>query len=623
MRAFAAALLPAGARLPGAETDGGVPVAVPVESLLAALPGRTRAALRLGLRAFELSSFPRRFSRLGLERRSAHIDRMARGRWGLARDLTLLLKGLACLGYAGDARVRAATGWEPGCELAGPAAPACGDTPALDPAALVPPAGGESCDVAIVGSGAGGAAAARVLAEAGLDVVVVEQGDYHDGADYPSDPLAALLALYRDGGLTVCEGRPSVPVPVGRCVGGTTVINSGTCLRAPDDVLMRWRDQHGVSWATELDGRFEAIEAALGVTAVDPATAGRNAELCRLGAEALGASNRPITRNAPPLRRCASCATGCPLDAKQAMHVSELPGAVAAGARVRAGVRAGRVLVERGRAVGVEGSIDGRRRPWELRARAVVLAAGAFGTPELLLRQGIANGSGMVGRGLRIHPACWVGARYDEEVRGWDGVMQSWLVDEWIDRGLFLEATFTPLAFAAPSLPGAGPGLTARIEEFDRLGVIGVHLSERSEGRVRARGATLRMSYELRDDDAATLRFGIARAAEIHFAAGAREVYPPLARVPTLRPGEQGNVVERGRHSPAELRLEAFHPMGTARIGADPRRSVVAPSGECHDLPGLFVADASLFPTSVKANPMLTIMACAQQVAAGIAERLA
>lgn len=593
----------------------------PVESLLAALPARSRAMMRLGLRAFEHSSFPRRFSRLGLERRVAHIDRMARGRWSLVRDLTLLLKGLACLGYASDARVQAATGWQPGCEPASPAQP-CGAA-TLDREALAPPEGGERCDVAIVGSGAGGAAAARVLAEAGLDVVVVEQGDYHDGADYPSDPLAALLALYRDGGLTVCEGRPSIPVPVGRCVGGTTVINSGTCLRAPDDVLLRWREEHGVGWATELDGRFEAVEEALGVTPVDPATAGRNAELCRLGAEAVGASNRPITRNAPPLRRCASCATGCPIDAKQAMHVSELPRAVAAGARVRAGVHVRRVVVERGRAVGVEGTVDGRGRPWELRARAVVLAAGAFGTPELLLRQGIANRSGMLGRGLRVHPACWVGARYDEEVRGWEGVMQSWLVDEWIDRGLFLEATFTPLAFAAPALPGAGPELTTRIEEFDRLGVIGVHLSERSEGRVRPRGSTLRMSYQLERDDAAALRFGIARAAELHFAAGAREVYPPLARVPTLSPGEEVNVLERGRHSPAELRLEGFHPMGTARIGADPRRSVVAPSGECHDLAGLYVADASLFPTSVKANPMLTVMACAQQVATGIAARLA
>lgn len=594
----------------------------PVESLLATLPARTRSLLRLGLRAFEYSSPWRRFSRLSIERRRLRIERLAQGRWGLGRDLTLLLRMLACLGYASDDRVRAASGWEPGCELAG-SEPGCEAAPALDPEAMAVGDDVERCDVAIVGSGAGGAAAARALAEAGLDVVVVEQGSYHDSADYPTDPIAAMAQLYRDGGLTVCEGHPAIPVPVGRCVGGTTVINSGTCLRAPDDVLLGWRERHGVGWATELDGRFEAIERALGVSAVDPATAGRNAALCRLGAEAIGASNRPITRNAPPLRRCASCATGCPLDAKRAMHVSELPAAVAAGARIRAGVRVERIIIEHDRAVGVAGTVGGQGRRWELRARAVVLAAGALGTPELLLRQGIGNRSGALGRGLRIHPAGWVGARYDEEVRGWDGVMQSWLVDEWIDRGIFLEATFTPLAFAAPALPGVGAELSARIEAFDRLGVIGVHLSDRSQGRLRPRGGSLRMSYRLERDDAAALRFGIARAAEIHFAAGASEVYPPLARLPVLRPGEQDDLIERGRIAPAELRLEGFHPMGSARIGADPRRSVVAPSGECHDLAGLYVADASLFPTSVKANPMLTIMACAQQIAGGIAGRLA
>ncbi len=597
-------------------------VVEPVDSLFAALPARTRALLRLGLWGFEHSSFPRRFSRLPPERRRAWIDRLAQGRWALGRDLTLLLKMLSCLGYGSDARVRSASGWEPGCELADPAARCEAAAPALDPAAMTVAAEFERCDVAIVGSGAGGAAAARALAEAGLDVVVVERGDYHDAADYPTDPIAAMAQLYRDGGLTVCEGRPSIPVPVGCCVGGTTVINSGTCLRAPDDVLVGWREQHGVGWATELDGRFEAIERSLGVTPVDPATAGRNAELCRIGAEAIGASNRPITRNAPPLRRCASCATGCPIDAKRAMHVTELPTAVAAGARIRAGARVERVLVEGGRAVGISGTVAGDGRRWELRARAVVLAAGALGTPELLLRQGIGNRSGTLGRGLRIHPAAWVGARYEQEVRGWEGVMQSWLVDEWIDRGLFLEATFTPLAFALPALPGTGPELAARIERFDRLGVIGVHLSDRSQGRVRPRGSSVAMSYRLERDDAAALQFGIARAAEIHFAAGATEVYPPLARLPVLGPGEQRSLIEHGRVAPAELRLEGFHPMGTARIGADPRSSVVAPSGECHDVAGLYIADASLFPTSVKANPMLTIMACAQQVAAGIAGRL-
>jgi choline dehydrogenase-like flavoprotein len=127
--------------------------------------------------------------------------------------------------------------------------------------------------------------------------------------------------------------------------------------------------------------------------------------------------------------------------------------------------------------------------------------------------------------------------------------------------------------------------------------------------------------YRLRSDDANRLRFGIARAAEIHVAAGAREVYPQLAGLGALTPQEISRI-ERGRVRAAHMRLEAFHPMGTARMGADARRCVVAPTGETHEVPGLYVADASIFPTSLRVNPMVTIMACARRIAAQLTERL-
>jgi len=208
-------------------------------------------------------------------------------------------------------------------------------------------------------------------------------------------------------------------------------------------------------------------------------------------------------------------------------------------------------------------------------------------------------------------------------VRGWDGVMQSWAVDEWNDHGLFLEATFTPLSFGAHWLRGAGAPYMERLARFDHVAVIGVHLSDRSEGRVTLNGSRSRIRYRLTEDDAAALRFGIARAADVHFAAGAREVYPQAGRVAVLEPGEQVSKIEQARLRPGELRLEAFHPMGTARMGSDPRASVVSPSGETHDVPGLYVADASLFPSSLRVNPMVTIMAFARRIAAGLARELA
>jgi hypothetical protein len=251
-----------------------------------------------------------------------------------------------------------------------------------------------------------------------------------------------------------------------------------------------------------------------------------------------------------------------------------------------------------------------------------VLAGGAFGTPELLLRSGFRSPSGQLGRNLRIHPACWVGARFAEEVRGWDGVMQSYAVTEWEDRGILLEATFTPLAFGAQWLPGTGVEHSERVLAYDRIASTGVHLSDRSAGRVGLAGdGSLRITYRLTDDDAARLVFGIARAAELFYAAGAREVYPQIAGIPTI-PKDRIADLEASPPGAGALRLEAFHPMGTARMDAEAGAAVVATDGAVHGAEGLYVADGSLLPSSIGVNPMMTIIAMASRVARQLADRL-
>jgi choline dehydrogenase-like flavoprotein len=605
--------------LPAAERE--VAVSESIANFLPSLSPRLLLRIRLALRAFEWLPFPWRFSRLDPAAREDFLRRMERSRFGLHHELLLMAKTFTTLGYAIQPRVEERLGLEIGCRL--------GDSSEPEPAGSLgdtaSPGETEECDVVIVGSGAGGAVAAATLAEAGLDVIVLEAGGAYNRDSYPSNPLEAISSLYRDGGLTIAEGRPPIPVPVGRAVGGTTVINSGTCFRAPQPVLEHWRSRYGIDWASDLHPHFAEAEEFLRVTQLDPERMGRNGQLAMEGAEALGASGGPISRNAGGCVQCSSCPFGCAIDAKRGMHVSYVPRAVAAGARLRTNVEARRVLMESGRAAGVRcvasggDTTNGSAHPYTVRARqATVVAGGALGTPELLLRSGL--GGSQVGRNLHIHPACWIGARYEEEVRGWEGVMQSYYVDEWERERILLEATFTPLPFGGAWLLGSGREHQEAILGFDRIGSIGVHLSDESAGRIgRSRNGSLRATYALSDDDARRLSFGIARAAEVHFAAGASEVYPNIGRVPVLRPGELA-AFEATTFKPSELRLEAFHPMGTARIAVNPAEGVCAIDGSVNGVSDLYVADASLFPTSVGVNPMMTIIAFAKQIATGIAE---
>jgi choline dehydrogenase-like flavoprotein len=197
--------------------------------------------------------------------------------------------------------------------------------------------------------------------------------------------------------------------------------------------------------------------------------------------------------------------------------------------------------------------------------------------------------------------------------------MQSYYVDEWERRGVLLEATFTPPAFGGAWLAGSGAEHQRALLGLGHIGSIGVQLTDRSEGRVRLGSGGIRMTYDLTREDADRAVFGIARAAEIHFAAGATEVYPNLARVQVLRPGDLP-AFEARRFKPSELRLEGFHPMGTARIAADARQGACAPDGSLHGTVGLYVADVSLFPTALGVNPMMTIIAFAKQVAREVAD---
>lgn len=631
LEAVAETLIPAG----GSVREGAADVGVvhEIDRWLAGMEPGARRMVRAMVVGFELTSLvsrrPRLFHRLDEEERSQWVAATSASRSRLRKEALNGLRTLVKLAYASDPRVAAAIGYD-----GAPLVPVDRDT--LPPPVSLPvrrhpdvPADAD-VDVVIVGSGAGGAVAAEALARAGLSVVVLEEGGASNREDFTGRPVERLLALYRDNGMTFTLGSPVISLPMGRAVGGTTVVNSGTCFRTPDDVLHAW-SRGGLPGVTPDDMApwFDAVEEVLGVRPVPDELLGQNGAVFRRGAETLGYSGGPIPRNIRGCHGHGVCAFGCPLDAKQAMHVTYLPAASAAGTTIFAHVRARRVWVAGGRAVGViadahDPSTGRRVGTLRVRARATVLSAGAVHTPALLLRQRLANSSGQLGRNLVIHPGAGTTACFDEELGAWQGTMQSYYVDERLADGILLEATFPPpgIGYSAGSLPGAVTD-KEMFGAYPRMASAGSIISDAGNGRVRPLGRTgARIGYTLSREDAGKVVESVALAAEIFLAAGAEVVYPMLPGLSTVSSRRDVEAIRQGRWKPSELHLSAYHPMGTARMGAEPGVSVVDPWGGTWDVPGLYILDASMLPSSTHVNPQITIMAVVARCAARLADAL-
>jgi choline dehydrogenase-like flavoprotein len=469
-------------------------------------------------------------------------------------------------------------------------------------------------DACVIGSGAGGAPVAAELAEAGLRVVVLEEGAWWDAAQFTGRPRDMVSKLYRDAGHTVTLGTPPLVVPIGRAVGGTTVVNSGTCFRTPAHVLARWRREDGLEWAcaSELGPYFDRVERELDVARVPPALAGRNAELIRRGAERLGWSGGYLSRNARGCAGSGVCAYGCPRRAKLHTGLTYLPRASAAGAVTCTGTSA--IALEsarrRVRAVLARTAAGGRLR---VRCDLAVVACGSLHTPALMRRFGVRAGS--LGRHLCLHPASAVRARFAEDVRMWEGVPQSSYVDEFAGEGVMLEGIAGPPDYLALTTPRVGSGHREVMLDAARTASCGVMISDGSRGRVFGgrRGQPI-VRYDLGEDDARRFKRGLVALAELFWAAGADEVIVPVRGVPALR---RGNSSALTCHPvpPRSLKAMAFHPLGTARASADPERSVVDPDLAVRGITGLYVSDASVIPGPLGVNPQITIMALATRLA--------
>jgi choline dehydrogenase-like flavoprotein len=473
-------------------------------------------------------------------------------------------------------------------------------------------------DACVIGTGAGGAPIAKELAEGGMSVAMLEEGDHHPTDEFTARPREMMARLYRDAGQTVTIGNAPIVLPLGKSIGGSTLINSGTCFRTPSAVLEMWGERFGLDElsAAELDPYFRRVERIQNVVQVPEELAGKNALVIKRGAERLGWSGDFIYRNVRGCVGSGVCTFGCPTSAKQHVGLTYVPLAWDAGATTYKGCRAQRIEVESGRARAVEASTVGGGR-LRVECSHVVVACGAIGTPLLLARNRLAGESGELGRNLSIHPATGVRALFDETVDMHAGVPQSYYIDEFADEGIMFEGAAGPPDYAAMSFPFSGERHRRMMLDYRQVSQFGLMVSDTSRGFVRERAGRPEMRYDLNREDAATFKRGIELLCELYWEAGAKVVYPPVEGIGELRDGDL-EPVRRHRMRPHDLVLLAFHPLGTARADARPGHGVVDADLKLHGVEGVYVADGSVVPSSIGVNPQITIMAMATRAAYGL-----
>jgi choline dehydrogenase-like flavoprotein len=483
----------------------------------------------------------------------------------------------------------------------------------------------ERVDVVVVGTGPGGAAAARVLAQSGARVLLLEEGPSE--MRFAKNQGHTMRYHMQEGGAMVARGNAYTPIAAGRGVGGGSLINSAIAWRCPDRVLDSWTEVLGDDRfsAAAMRPVYDELWELLGIWPTRPEISGANNDLIVRGAQSLGLDGGYLQRATPGCVGCGVCYFGCPSLGKASVNLNLLVEAAEAGARILADTKVDTLLVEGDRCVGVAGTmrhpdtgeVGGRVT---VRAERVIVAAGGIGTPRLFHASGIAERLGpAVGKGLHIHPGNAVLGLCDERIELWKGATQGAYFHVPEDEGILPHTFSAPPEVCVGAMNVIGPDAKRAIADLPHLCGLVVMISDKGGGTVGAfADGRADITYDFDPHDFERIRLGMRWAAKVLLAGGAREVFAPIFG--TGRYADADSLATAiADKPPKDWTMYAAHPMSTCRMGRDPSTSVLRADGRTHALDGLYVMDSSVFPTSLGVNPSITTMAVGTILARGLA----
>ncbi|MDO6685612.1 MULTISPECIES: GMC family oxidoreductase [unclassified Agarivorans] len=496
------------------------------------------------------------------------------------------------------------------------------------------------CDVLIVGSGAGGGITAQVLTQAGLKVLIVEEGPLKSSQDFKMQERQAYPDLYQESAARKTKDK-AIGIFQGRCVGGSTTVNWTTSLRTPEHTLSHWQQRWGFTQinAVSLAPYFQQAEQMLGIQPW--LTRNQNNSLLAKGCDALGWSYQAIPRNVKQCWDLGYCGMGCPTNAKQSMLVTTIPTALNAGASLLSRFRVQQLTIENDQVVGAQLTALNKnqratKRVFTIKAKHVVLAAGAIGSPAILLRSKVPDPYQRVGKRTFLHPSVMSGALFEHVVASHQGAPQSVYSDHFVWQngsegacGYKLEVPPVHPILLATKTTGFGQFHSEMMQQINHLQVTiallrdGFH-DDSVGGQVQLRndGSPV-LDYSISDYLWQGARRALLSMAELQFAAGAKKVYPLHEQSQLVSSwAEAKKLIKQLPMQALATRLASAHVMGGCAMGGDEQNSAVDEAGNYRWLSGLSVIDGSVFPTSLGANPQLSIYAMALRNAELLAKSL-